>query len=179
MNRITLREASRQYANARQSNPAAKAGVRLVAINNDKKLRFHAQMTIATVESVVAGDNGKVKVFGNVDDFLKFFAKAAESGDGVYDVEVDTGMILASGIPSNMLTWAQNQVTKLSNVKIAQQKAVTAIDVQLGMMLGWDNGNQAQVAKFLDVTEQKACVLADIAAITTEIARLNSLIGTP
>lgn len=176
MDRITLREMSRLYANAKAVEPTATCDVRLVAVNGDKKLRFKAEVTIGGVTNEVAADNGKIKVFSDVDDFLKFVAKAAESGDGVYKVEVDTGMILASSVPGDMLKWAAGQVDKLTNVKPKQQAVIGTIDAQLAMMVGWENGNQAQQAKKLDTQNQKACVILDIAAIDAEIERLQGLI---
>jgi len=175
--RCTLRELSRLYAGERETNPGAVATIRLVAVNNDKKLRFVAYMTIGDGEYEVAADNGKIKVFGNVDDFLKVAAKAAESGDGVYSVEIDTGAILASTVPSNMKTWAEAQVARLNKAKDGQAKVIAAVDLQLSMMGGWEFGNAAQRAKKTELTEQRAAVVADVAAVDAEIARLNGLIS--
>ena len=53
-----------------------------------------------------------------------------------------------------------------------QQATIDNIDEQLGLMIGWENGNAAQQAKKLETQAQRACVVTDIAAIDTEIARL-------
>ncbi|MCL2344460.1 MAG: hypothetical protein FWC58_01240 [Desulfobulbus sp.] len=176
MNRITLREASRQYAAAKAVDPLATVDVELFAINNDPMLRFTAVMTIKGVDSEVAADNGKLKVFANVDDFLKFVAKAAESGDGVYNVKVDTGMILASKVPGNMLTWAQSQIARLAATKPKQQKVIDLIDAQLATMAGWETGNQAQQAKKAELSAQRGAVVTDMAAIDAEVSRLQALL---
>ena len=119
-----------------------------------------------------ASDNGRIKVFSDVDSFLKYVAKAAEAGDGVYNVEIDTGALLASSVPSNMVTWAQSQITRLNKVKTAQAAVIDALDEQLGFMVGWEAGNAAQQAKKAETEAQKVAVTTDIAAIDTEVARL-------
>ena len=55
---------------------------------------------------------------------------------------------------------------------MTQQAAVANIDDQLGLMVGWEAGNAAQQAKKLETQAQRACVVTDIAAIDTEVARL-------
>ena len=72
-----------------------------------------------------------------------------------------------------MVTWAQGQITRLGKVKTAQNAVITKLDEQLGFMVGWENGNAAQQAKKLEVQNQRACVVTDIAAIDAEVARLT------
>ena len=103
---------------------------------------------------------------------MKFAAKAAEKGNGVYTVEVDTGSLLASSVPADMQSWADAQIIRLNKAKVSQQAVIAEIDNQLGLMIGWENGNAAQQAKKLEVQAQRAAVVTDIAAIDTEVARL-------
>lgn len=53
---------------------------------------------------------------------------------------------------------------------------VAEIDEQLLLMVGWENGNVAQKAKKAEVQAQRACVVTDVAAIDTEIARLQTIV---
>lgn len=172
MARKTLRELSRLFTVEKSTNPTAVAVLKLHTIGTDKALRFFGSMQIGATTYEVAGDSGKLKTFSDVDSFLKFAAKAAEKGNGVYSVEVDTGVLLASSVPSDMKSWAEAQIIRLNKAKLSQQAAIDNIDEQLGLMIGWENGNAAQQAKKLETQAQRACVITDIAAIDTEVARL-------
>ena len=172
MARKTLRELSRLFNVEKASTPGAVAALKLSAVGTDKKLRFVAKMQIGATTYDVASDSGKVKAFVDVDSFLKYAAKAAEKGNGVYTVEVDTGALLASTVPVDMQSWAEAQIVRLNKAKVSQQALIVNIDDQLGLMVGWENGNAAQAAKKAETQAQRACVVTDIAAIDTEVARL-------
>lgn len=171
--RKTLRELARLVAAQKVLNANFVPAVKLSAIGTDKGLRMVGEMTIGADTFQCAADGGTVKIFGDVDSFLKYVSKVAESGDGSYTVEVDTGNLLASSVPANMVTWAQGQIIKLNKTKTAQQAVITKLDEQLGFMIGWENGNAAQQAKKLEVQAQRAAVVTDIAAIDAEVIRLN------
>lgn len=172
MARKTLRELSRLFQVEKSTNPSAVAVIKASAVPGDKKLRFVGTVGIGATTYEIAGDSGKIKVFADVDSLMKFAAKAAEKGNGVYTVEVDTGSLLASSVPSDMQSWADAQIIRLNKAKLSQQAVITEIDNQLGLMIGWENGNAAQQAKKLEVQAQRAAVVTDIAAIDTEVARL-------
>lgn len=170
--RKTLRELARLVAAEKLATPGFVPVIKLQAVGTDKALRLVGTVEIDGVVFECASDNGRIKVFSDVDSFLKYVAKAAEAGDGVYNVEIDTGALLASSVPSNMVTWAQSQITRLGKVKTAQQGVILALDEQLGFMVGWESGNAAQQAKKAETEAQKVAVTTDIAAIDTEVARL-------
>lgn len=172
MARKTMRELSRLFAAEKLITPGAVAVLKMVAVGDDRQLRLTAKMGIGASTYEVAGDSGKIKVFSDVDGFLKFAARAAEKGNGVYSVEVDTGALLASKVPNDLPTWADSQIVRLNKVKVSQQGVIAVIDDQLGLMVGWENGNAAQQAKKLETQAQRAAVVTDIAAIDTELARL-------
>lgn len=172
MARKTLRELTSLFNAEKVSNPTSTASLRCVAVGTDKALRFVGKMTIGAVEYELAGDSGKLKTFSDVDSFLKFAAKAAEKGNGIYQVEVETGALLASSVPADMQSWAESQIVRLNKAKVSQQAVIASLDDQLGLMVGWENGNAAQQAKKVETQAQRACVVTDIAAIDTELARL-------
>lgn len=172
MARKTMRELSRLFIADKVAHPAAVATLRLVAVGKDKALRFVGKMTVAGTEYDLATDAGKVKTFTDVDSFLKFAAKCAEKGNGIYEVSVETGDLLASSVPSDMPSWADSQIVRLNKAKVSQQAVIVSLDDQIGLMVGWENGNAAQQAKKAEVQAQRACVVTDIAAIDTELARL-------
>lgn len=172
MARKTLRELSRLFNVEKGTTPGAVAILKLHAIGADKALRFAGTVQIGAITYDVASDSGKLKTFTDVDSFLKYAAKAAEKGNGVYAVEVDTGSLLASSVPADMQSWADSQIVRLNKAKISQQALIVQIDDQLGLMVGWENGNAAQAVKKAETQAQRACVVTDIAAIDTEIARL-------
>ncbi len=172
MARKTLRELSRLFGIEKNTTPSAVAILKLHAIGTDKALRFVGTVQIGATVYEVATDSGKLKTFADVDSFLKAAAKAAEKGNGVYTVEVDTGALLASSVPADMQSWAEAQIVRLNKAKVSQQALIVSIDDQLGLMVGWENGNAAQQAKKLETQAQRACVVTDIAAIDTEVARL-------
>lgn len=172
MARKTLREISRLFTAEKLTTPGAVGVLKMVAIGTDKALRFVATIGIGAATYEVASDSGKLKTFTDVDGYLKFAAKAAEKGNGVYTVEVDTGSLLASGVPNDLQSWADSQIIRLNKAKVTQQAVIANIDDQLGLMVGWESGNAAQQAKKLETQAQRACVVTDIAAIDTEVARL-------
>lgn len=172
MARKTLRELARLVAAERVTTPGYNPNIKVVAVSGNKDLRFTATVTIGATAFEVANDTGKIRVFADVDSALKSFAKVAEKGNGVYSVEVDTGSLLASSVPADLPSWAENKIVSLNKTKTNQQAVVAGIDTQLGLMVGWENGNAAQQAKKLEVQAQRACVVTDIAAIDTELARL-------
>lgn len=171
--RKTLRELARLVAAKKVAVPGFVPTIKLQAVGTDKQLRLVGTVDIDADTFECASDNGRIKVFSDVDGFLKYVAKAAEAGDGVYNVEVDTGALLASSVPSNMVTWAQSQITRLGKVKLAQQGVIVTLDEQLGFMVGWESGNAAQQAKKAETEAQKVAVTTDIAAIDAEVARLT------
>ena len=172
MARKTLRELTRLFTVEKSTNPTAVAALRCVAVGTDKALRFVGKMTIGAATHDMAGDSGKLKTFTDVDSFLKFAAKAAEKGNGIYSVEIETGALLASSVPADMKSWAEAQIVRLNKAKVSQQSVIANVDEQLGLMIGWENGNAAQQAKKVETQAQRACVVTDIAAIDTELARL-------
>jgi hypothetical protein len=171
--RKSLREIARLVAVKKAATPGFVPTIKLTAVGTDKALRLVGEVTIDADTYQCASDTGTVKVFSDVDGFLKYVARAAEAGNGVYNVEVDTGALLASSVPSNMVTWAQAQITRLGKVKTSQTDLIAKLDSQLGLMVGWENGNAAQQAKKSEVQAQRACLVTDIAAIDTEVARLT------
>lgn len=177
MTRKTSREISRLYAVEKIANPGAVALISAIAVGTDRNLKMSAKIGIGANEYELASDNGRVKIFANVDDVLKYAAKAAEKGDGVYTVSVDTGALLASSVPNDVIAAAESQTIKLARVKNSQNEQVAAIDVQLGLMVGWENGNAAQQAKKIETLAQRACVVTDIAAIDAELVRLAAVIA--
>jgi hypothetical protein len=177
MARKSLRELARLFIAEKVGNPAAVAALRLAIVGTDKRLRFVAFLTIGATEYECAADNGKIKTFGDLDDFLKYTAKAAEVGNGVYSLEVDTGAVLASAVPNDVVAWSEAQIVRLNKVKTGQNAVIAAIDTQLALMVGWDTGNTAQQAKLAETQAQRACVVTDVAAIDTEIARLTLIVA--
>lgn len=175
MARKTIRELYRLFTVEKVSSPNAVGVIKASAVGTDKALRFRATIGIGANTYDLASDSGKIKVFSDVDSVLKFAAKAAEKGNGVYTVEVDTGALLASSVPADLKAWAEAQIVRLNKAKVSQQAAVDGIDDQLGLMVGWENGNAAQQAKKLEMQAQRACVVTDIAAIDTENARLAAI----
>lgn len=93
MARKTMRELSRLFQAAKVATPGLVATLKLATVGTDKGLRFQGVIGIDGVDYEVAGDNGKLRTFSDVDSFLKFAAKSAEVGDGVYQVEVDLSLI--------------------------------------------------------------------------------------
>lgn len=176
--RKTTRELTRILRAARVATPGLVPTFKLLSVGTDKTLKFHAEITIDGTPYLAAGDSGKVKVFATADDALKYIAKATEVGSGNYALAVETGILLSSAVPSDLKKWAAAQITKLGQTKISQQAVVADIDVQLGLMVGWENGNPIQQAKKQEALDQKAAVNTDIAAIDTEVLRLTDIVNS-
>lgn len=174
--RQTMREIGRRVSVKRETVPGFVPVIKATAVGNDKGLRLVGSVTIDADTFECASDNGKIRTFSDVDGFLKFVAKCAEKGDGVYSVEVDTGQLLASSVPANIPEWAQSQITRLGKVKTAQNAVIAGLDSQLALMTGWESGNLAQQAKKAEVQAQRAAVVTDIAAIDAEVLRLTALV---
>lgn len=174
--RKTVRQISALVAAERVGTPGFKPLAALIALGIDKSLRFMASVTIGATAYEVAADNGKIKVFSDVDAFVKTFAKFSEDGNGNYDVTVQTGELLASRVPADFSAAAEAAVTRLTKVKNQQIAKSAALAGDIVLMAGWDVGNAAQRARLTEVTEQKAAVDGDIVALTAEIAAQTLLI---
>ena len=126
----------------------------------------------------VADDAGKMKYFGTVDSALKFVADVAEDSKGDYSVVLTTGAMYASKVPANIVTDAENKITKLNKVKVDQvAKAAELQTLLTGAMAGWGQGNAAQRARYEETVLQRETVLADVQAIDDQVAVLEALVG--
>lgn len=99
-----------------------------------------------------------------------------ESSAGEQLLEILAALIvdgLARQLVRDRVKAAAAKVAKLQAAKVSQQAVVAGLDAQLAMMAGWESGSPLQVARFVEVMEQKAAVLADVAAIDAEIVRLT------
>lgn len=171
-----MRKTSRQLAAIIAAALVADSGTavdyNLTAVGADKGLRFMASVRIGATVYEFAADNGKIQTFSDVDAFVKKIAKFHEDGEGVYTVTVDTGALLASSVPANLVAAKAAKIVSLNKTKTAQNGVVADIDAQLALMVGWDSGNAAQRAKLAEVQAQKVAVVGDIAAIDAELLAL-------
>ena len=177
MARKTLREISRLFKAEKAINPATVATLWVSAVGTDTALKFVGRITVDATTYDVADDKGKIKTFRDVDGFLKFAAKAAEKGDGVYSVSVDTGSLLASKVPNDLKAAAGSQIVTLGKAKVSQTAVIADIDATLALMVGWDVGNTAQQVKLAETQAQRAAVVTDVAAIDAEVVRLTAIVN--
>jgi hypothetical protein len=171
--RTTQRALSAAISAAKSDNPSVLISHIANAVPGDKKLVFYGVTDVGGVQYDLAADNGKLKKFTDADDLVKYIATAAPVGSGDYMVKIATGLTLAAAVPGDLVVWAQKQVVKLEAKKTAQQAVVAALDIQLALMDGWEDGSPLQVAKLEETLAQKAAVVADIAAIDAEVDRLT------
>lgn len=182
--RATKREIARQVAVAKVAAGYGNYGVDLVAVGKASDPRWMGVVNFATTadtfEFDVADDSGKVKLFGTVDAAVKFIAGVNEDSMGVYDyLSIQTGDLYASSVPSDIYADAERKVTSLTRVMAAQQGKATALNALLtGVMATWATGNAAQQAKFTEVTVQHTAVVADVAALTAEIAKQQAIVDS-
>lgn len=141
----------------------------------DKSLRFGGTVTVDGTAYEVAADNGKLKRYAEVDAFVKDAAAHFPTNNGTYTVQVETGLVLVQSLPSDLKKDAAAKVIKLGAKKTTQQGVVTKLDADLLLMAGWENGNALQVARFNEVTTEKATVVNDIAAIDAQIAHYTAI----
>lgn len=171
-----MRKTSRQLAGlisaAKVINPALVVGFSLLSVGTDKSLKFVGSVDVDGAIYELAADNGKVQNFSDVDGFVKKVAKFNEDGEGVYTVTIDTGSLLASTVPANLVTAKAAKIASLNKSKVAQNAVVVTLDAQIALMPGWDVGNAAQRAKLAEVQAQKTAVVGDIAAIDAELLAL-------
>lgn len=147
-----------------------------IAAAGDKGIRGFVNVAVDGVDYQVATDAGKIRVFGDIDSAVKAIAKIDETNDGEYSVNVETGSLFASPAPANVEAYYEGLIAKLGKAKTSQQAKSAELAALLASMVGWDTGNAAQVARFEEVTAQKACVDADILAIDAEVVRLTALL---
>lgn len=171
-----MRKTSRQLAILISAALAVDAGTpiafKLLTVGSDKSLKFVGSVDIDGTVYELAADSGKVQTFQDVDGFVKKVAKFNEDGEGVYTVTVDTGALLASSVPANLVTAKAAKIASLNKTKVAQNAVVVTLDAQIALMPGWDVGNAAQRAKLAEVQAQKVAVVGDIAAIDAELLAL-------
>ena len=171
--RVTLRALTEAALAAKQADPGVAIAINANAVAGNRKLKFYGVVTIGAAEYDLAGANGKLKLFGDVDDLVKYMSDAIPMGSGTYVVNVNTGVTLADAVPNDLVKAAAAQVVKLQAAKVAQNTVLAAIDAQLALMDGWGDGSPLQVAKLEETQTQRAAVVADIAAIDAEIVRLT------
>lgn len=147
-----------------------------VAAAGDKGIRGFVEVAVGDATYQIATDAGKIRVFGDIDSAVKAIAKIKETNDGEYSVKVETGSLFASPAPVNVEAYYEGLIAKLGKAKTAQQAKSAELAALLASMVGWNTGNAAQVARFEEVTAQKACVDADILAIDAEVVRLTDLL---
>ncbi len=173
MSRKTSRQLGALLAAEKLTNPAAVAVLHMATVGTDKGLKFEATVGIGATTYDLASDSGKVARFSDVDGFIKRVAKFAEDGNGVYQVTVNTGALLASSVPANIVTANAAKAVSLGKVKTNQESVLADLDGQILLMAGWDTGNAAQRAKLTETQTQRAVVAGDIAEIVAEIATLQ------
>ena len=171
--RTTLRGLAQAVFLAKQADPNVAISFEANAVDGNKQLKFYGVVTVGSVEYELAGTNGKLKLFTDVDDFVKYIASASPIGTGAYPVTINTGVVLAEAVPTDLVKAAAAKVVKLQAYKVAQNTVLAGIDAQLALMVGWDAGSPLQVAKLAETQTQRATVVADIAAIDAEIVRLT------
>ena len=171
--RITSRGLAQAAIVAKIADPAVSIVFSAEIVSNNRALKFFGSVMIGAVEYELAGNNGKLRVFTDVDDLIKFLSAAIPSGSGDYLVVIKTGIALAASVPSDLIKSAAAKVVKLQAYKAAQNGVVTDINAQLALMVGWESGSPLQSAKLSETQDQKSAVLADIAAIDAEIVRLT------
>lgn len=172
--RKTSRQLAALHAAEKIITPGSEPSLSLVSVGTDKGLKFIANVTIGANTYAFASDAGKVQTFSDVDAFVKKVSKFAESGDGAYTVTVDTGALLASTVPVNLVAAKAAKILSLGKIKTNQQAVLVGIDEQIAMMPGWDVGNAAQRAKLTETQAQREAVVGDIAELTAEIAALQA-----
>lgn len=171
--RVTLRGLTQAILVAKKANPAVAIVFNANAVEGNKQLKFYGVVSVGGVEYDLAGTNGKLKLFTDADDLVKYIASAAPAGSGTYPVLIHTGSTLAAAVPSDLVKAAAAKVVKLQAAKVAQTAVIAEIDAQLALMVGWASGSSLQVAKLNETNTQRAAVVADIAAIDAEIVRLT------
>ena len=171
--RVTSRGLAQAAILAKQADPLVTFAYTAVIVSNDKALKFFGEVKIGAATYELAGNNGKLRVFTDIDDFVKFLSGAIPSGSGDYNVVIKTGVALAASVPSDLVKAAAAKVVKLNAAKVVQNEVLAEINAQLALMVGWESGSPLQAAKLAETNTQKATVLADIAAIDAEIVRLT------
>lgn len=171
--RITLRGLVQAVIEARVIDANVAISTEANAIAGEKSLKFYGIVKVGAAEYDLANTNGKLKLFANADDLVKYIAQAVPAGSGSYTIKVNTGVVLAAAVPSDLIKAAAAKVVKLGAAKTAQQAVITEINAQLALMAGWGSGSALQVNKLNETNVQKAAVQADIAAIDAEIVRLS------
>jgi hypothetical protein len=171
--RITSRALEKIVRDARALNAGVPVSFIAQAVEGNKQLKFYGIVDVDGTEYDLAGDNGKLKLFTDADDYVKYIATAAPMGTGDYAVTISTGLTLAASVPNDLVAWATKQIAKLQTKKTAQQTVLANINAQLALMVGWESGSPLQVAKKVETTTQRDAVQADIDAIDAEITRLS------
>lgn len=133
-------------------------------------------------EFAVADDSGKVKLFGTLDQVVKFAAEVVESPNGDYQLpSIETGALYASKVPADIYADAERKVVKLTKVmgvQLAKRTALQNLLSEGGPMFGWDSGNAAQRARFEEVEAEISAVNGDYNAISDEIAAQQAVVDS-
>ena len=171
--RITLRGLVQAVIVARLADANVAITTEANAVAGNKSLKFYGAVKVGAADYDLANSNGKLKLFANADDLVKYMAQAVPVGSGSYVLKINTGAILAAAVPTDLIKAAAAKIVKLNATKLAQQAVLADIDAQLALMAGWENGSVLQVNKLNETNIQRAAVVADMAAIDAEIVRLS------
>lgn len=171
--RITSRGLAQAVLVARQAEPGVAITFTANAVSGNKALKFYGVVKVGVTDYDLAGPNGKLRLFTDIDDFIKFVAGSIPAGSGDYSVTIKTGTVLAAAVPTDLVKAAAAKVIKLQAAKVAQTGVLADIDAQIALMAGWENGSPLQVAKLAEAQTQRASVVVDMAAIDAEIVRLT------
>jgi len=175
MARKTLRKIAALLATAQVATPGLVPEIKLSAKDGDKSLKFTVTVKVGPTVYDVAGDNGKVKTYAGADDVVKAVAKYIPTNTGSYTLDVETGLLLVSALPSDLKKDAASKVVKYGAIKTAQNAVLAGIVAEIALMAGWENGNALQVARLNESNAQKAAVEEDIDEIDALIAHYTTI----
>lgn len=156
---------------------------------NVKKLTFIADVDYTTgdvntpvVTITPADETGKVKIFSNMDDLLKWIDGAFEGVTSVQIVVEDYDLVAKPVIvPTDPIAAAAKQKAKVLKYKaFSQARLADAMSkTAAAALLGWNDptAHPALQANYADLLHNEQAVQSYVTHYTAEIARLTAITG--
>jgi len=156
---------------------------------NPKKLTFVADVDYTTGDVVTplvtitpSDETGKVKVFGNVDDLIKWIDGAFQGVTSIQMVVEDFDLVAKPVVvPTDPVAAAGKQKAKVVKYKTFSQARLTdaMAKTSAAAALGWNllTAHPALQANYADLLKNEQTVQAYVTFYTAEIARLTLITG--
>lgn len=154
----------------------ATAHLSIVKLTGGDTIGFTAKITVGSEAfNVAATNNGKIKVFANVDDFVKAAAALQLTSLGLANITFDNpGYLDAKPFTGDPVKKAQSNKAKFESKKAKLVADIADLQTAINLMPHVTAAEQALVD---ERNAQKAAMQGSVDYFTAQIAAINTALG--